>query len=117
MSQIAPTLPKLSNAATAVLEDTGPLKEATGHEMSTSALTIWKGDNGAETGIWECTPGPSRWDLETNEFVHILSGRMTVTRDGESPVDIGPGDTVLFEKGWGGTWEIAETIRKIYVIF
>jgi uncharacterized cupin superfamily protein len=74
MSQIAPTLPKLSNAATAVLEDTGPLKEATGHEMSTSALTIWKGDNGAETGIWECTPGPSRWDLEATRFCSKRAG-------------------------------------------
>jgi hypothetical protein len=116
MTQVS-TTPKLSDAAGAVLNDTGPLEEATGHEMSTSALTIWKGDNGAQTGIWECTAGPSRWDLETNEFVHILSGSMTVTRDGEGPVEIGPGDTVLFEKGWGGTWDIAETIKKIYVIF
>ena len=25
-----------------------------------------------EMGIWECTPGPSRWLLETHEFVHVV---------------------------------------------
>jgi uncharacterized cupin superfamily protein len=117
MTPTAPTLPKVSDAAAATLEDTGLLKQATGPEMNTSALTIWEGENGAESGIWECTPGPSRWDLDTNEFIHIVSGRMTVTRDGEGPVEVGPGDNVVFEKGWGGTWQIEETIRKVYVVF
>ena len=42
---------------------------------------------------------------------------MTVTRDGETSVALGPGDTVLFERGWQGTWDIADTLRKLYVIF
>ena len=25
-------------------------------------------------------------------------------------------DTVVFEKAWGGTWQIAETVRSSYVI-
>lgn len=117
MSQFAPTLPKVSDAATAVLEDTGPLDEATGPLMSTSGLVLWEDGAGAESGIWECTPGPSRWDLKTHEFVHIINGKMTVARDGEEPLEIGAGDSVLFEKGWAGTWDISETIRKLYVIF
>ncbi|HEV2362382.1 MAG TPA: cupin domain-containing protein [Acidimicrobiales bacterium] len=99
------------------LEDWGPLAEATGEEMSTSGLTVWSGDDDVESGIWVCTPGPSRWALETNEFVHILSGRMTVTEDGGDPVVFGPGTTALFPVGWTGTWDIEETIRKLYVIF
>jgi len=27
------------------------------------------------------------------------------------------GDTAVFPRGWSGTWEIAETLRKLYVIF
>ena len=111
-------LPKVSDAATAELEDWGPLEEATGPEMSTAGFTLWKNETTeAESGIWECTPGPSRWELETNEFVHVVSGRMTVTEDGGSPVDLGPGDTVVFSLGWNGTWDIHETLRKLYVIF
>ncbi|MGB9112570.1 MAG: cupin domain-containing protein [Acidimicrobiales bacterium] len=98
------------------LEDWGPLAEATGPEMRTAGITIWQnGDD--EVGIWECTPGPSRWLLETNEFVHVLKGRMTVTIDGGRPVDLVAGDVAVFPKGWTGTWDIHETLRKVYAIF
>jgi len=118
MTDIAARLPLIRDAASRHdLEDWGPLEEATGPEMSTSGITMWKGEGDAESGIWECTAGPSRWALETNEFVHLLSGRMTVTEDGGEPVELGPGDTVLFPLGWKGTWEIHETLRKLYVIF
>ena len=49
--------------------------------------------------------------------MHILSGRMTVTPDGGEPADIGPGDTAVFPRGWTGTWQIHDTIRKLYVLF
>ena len=117
MTSTRPTLPRLSDAMTATLESSGPLEEATAHEMLTSSLTLWEDGKGSEAGIWECTPGPSRWSLETHEYVHIVSGHMTVTRDGEDPVAVGPGDSVMFERGWQGTWEITDTLRKLYVIF
>lgn len=100
------------------LEDWGPLEEATGPEMHTAGLTLWKDEEtGSETGIWECTPGPSRWSLETNELVHVLTGSMTVTADGKEPAEVGSGDVVMFPKGWQGTWDIHETLRKVYAIF
>jgi uncharacterized cupin superfamily protein len=116
MTDSAPQTPFLASAATAALEDWGPLEEATGEPMQTSGLTLWQ-DGDQETGVWECGPGPSYWKLETNEFVHIVSGRMTVTPDGGESQDIGPGDTAVFPLGWAGTWQIHETIRKVYVIF
>ena len=109
--------PYLAAAADAKLEDWGPLEEATGEPMQTSGTTLWSGEGAQETGVWECTPGPSRWSLEDNEFVHILSGRMTVTPDGGEPTEIEPGDTAVFPRGWAGTWQIHETIRKLYVLF
>ena len=111
-----PATPYLAAAATAELEDWGPLEEATGEEMTTSGVTLWK-DGDQEAGVWECTPGPSRWTLDTHEFVQILVGRMTVTPDGGEPTEIGPGDTAVFPRGWAGTWQIHETIRKLYVLF
>lgn len=99
------------------LEDWGLLEEATGPEMHTSGLTLWKDEVGSETGIWQCTPGPSRWKLETNELVHVLSGDMTVTADGTEPFEVGPGDVIMFPKGWEGTWHIHKTVRKVYAIF
>ena len=89
------TTPFLAAAADAKLEDWGPLEEATGEPMHTSGTTLWSGDGAQETGVWECTPGPSRWSLDDNEFVHILSGRMTVTPDGGEPTEIGPDQRVF----------------------
>ncbi len=110
--------PALHDAATRQdLEDWGALEEATGPEMQTAGLTLWKGGAGEETGIWQCTPGPSRWKLETNELVHVLAGAMTVRADGMDPVRVGPGDVLMFPKGWEGTWDIHETLRKVYAIF
>jgi hypothetical protein len=111
-----PPTPSLSHAADAQQAPWGPLDEATGPEMITAGLTLWSHDD-QEVGIWECSPGPSRWLLETNEFIHVVAGRMTVTIDGGEPLELAVGDTAVFPLGWSGTWDIAETLRKIYVIF
>lgn len=100
------------------LEDWGALDEATGSEMQTSGVSLWKGEGDQSAGVWECTAGPSHWTLETNEFVYVMSGSMTVTSDGDGePVTLKAGDTILIPRGWSGAWEIHETLRKLYVIF
>ena len=111
----------LSAAATAELEDWGPLEEATSEEvpMQTHGLTMWTGpeDSGQSTGIWQCTAGPSYWVQEENEFIYILSGSLTVTPDGGKPATFGAGDCAMFPRGWRGTWDLHETVRKVYVVF
>jgi len=116
MTDTTAATPFLAGAITADLEDWGPLDEATGEPMQATRTTLWA-DGDQEVGVWECTPGPSHWTLETNEAVYILSGRMTVTPDGGQPQDIGPGGTAVFPRGWQGNWQIHETIRKLYVLF
>ena len=107
--------PHLTDVATAQLEDWGPLEEATGPTMTTAGLEIWV-DGSASGGIWECTPGPSYWIQDEHEVIHIVAGRMTVTRDGEESVELGAGDMAVFPQGWSGTWVIHETLRKVYAI-
>ncbi len=117
MTTSATQLAVVHDAATRTdLEDWGPLEGATGPEMRTSGLTLWEAGD-ASSGIWECPAGPSRWTLETQEFVHLLTGRMTVTPDGAEPVELVAGDTMVFPLGWSGTWDITETLRKVYVIY
>ena len=99
------------------LEDWGPLEEATGPEMKTSGVSIWENEDGADSGVWECTPGPSHWTLETNEFIYVVAGRMTVTPEGGEPTELSAGNSAVFPKGWTGTWDIHETLRKLYVIY
>ena len=111
----------LTAAATAELEDWGPLEEATSDDipMQTHGLEMWTGPEGSgqSTGIWQCTAGPSYWVQEENEFIYLLSGSLTVTPDGGKPVTFGAGDTAMFPRGWRGTWDLHETVRKVYVLF
>ena len=108
----------LSAAATAELEDWGPLEEATGGAMQTSGVTLWSSADGSQdVGVWQCTAGPSYWVQEETEVVYLLSGSMTVTPDDGKPVKLGPGDMAVFPRGWRGPWELHETVRKVYVIF
>src|ERR1700722_13853957 len=111
----------LAAAATAELEDWGLLAEATSQDtpMQVHGLTMWTGpgDSGQETGIWQCTAGPSYWVQEENEFVCILSGSLTVTPDGGKPATFGAGDSAMFPRGWRGPWGLHEAVRKVYVVF
>ena len=52
-----------------------------------------------------------------NEVIYVLSGRMTVTPEGGEPTEIGAGDVAVFALGWTGTWDIHETVRKVYSVF
>lgn len=110
------TTPHVPGAADAELEDWGPLAEATGPQMDTSGVEVWA-DGAQSAGIWQCSPGPSRWTLETHEVIQLVAGRMTVTPDGGEPTELAAGDLAVFPRGWSGTWDIHETVRKVYAIF
>jgi uncharacterized protein len=106
-----------TGALTAELEDWGPLEEAQdGAEMHTHGITLWE-DGDQSVGLWECTAGPSYWVQDEHELIYVLTGSMTVTEDGGEAVEVKAGDTVMFPKGWSGTWLLHDTIRKVYAIF
>ncbi|MFJ6654375.1 cupin domain-containing protein [Microbacterium sp. NPDC091313] len=70
------------------------------------------------SGVWESDPGTSRWEFLTRgEIVHILSGRMSVQRDGEEPVELAAGTAAFFPIGWTGVWTVLEPVRKFYVVY
>lgn len=116
MNAIAAITPHVAGATTAALEDWGPLPEATGPAMATAGVTVWE-DGPASAGIWECAPGPSYWTLETHEVIHIVKGSMTVTPDGGEPTELRVGDVAVFPRGWSGSWDIHETLRKVFAVF
>ncbi|WP_157576150.1 cupin domain-containing protein [Mycobacterium sp. GA-2829] len=84
--------------------------------MATTGVTLWE-EGVASAGIWECAAGSSYWRLETHEVIHIVAGRMTVTPDGGSPLELKTGDVAVFPRGWSGTWDLHETIRKVFAVF
>lgn len=69
-------------------------------------------------GTWECEPGASRWEFMTRgEIIYVLSGSMTVQRDGEEGVLLTAGSSAVFELGWQGVWTVHETLRKVFVVY
>lgn len=80
------------------------------HELFADART--------EVGVWECTPGRFATAKEgIGELMHVLAGSGTLTADDGTVHEIAPGTVLLTPDGWRGTWEIRETVRKLYVIW
>ncbi len=73
-------------------------------------------DESMISGYWEATPGSYHATYTDYEFVHIIAGKLIITADGESPVELGAGEAFVVEPGFKGTWQIIEPIRKYFDI-
>ncbi len=67
-------------------------------------------------GTWECEPGKMQLDLEITEFCHLLKGHWLLTSESGQVTEIKAGDSWIFPRGWKGTSEVVETVRKVYMI-
>lgn len=68
-------------------------------------------------GIWESTSGKWRVRYKEHEFCHITVGRVRIESvSGESWL-FKAGDAFVIPSGFEGTWEVLESVRKLYVIF
>lgn len=67
-------------------------------------------------GTWECGPGKMALDLDITEFCHLLKGHWILTSESGQVTEIKAGDSWVFPKGWKGTSEVIETVRKVYMI-
>lgn len=96
-----------------------PSAEPLSGDIMTRAAVPFSSDDGRILcGTWECEPGASRWEfLDRGEFIHVVSGRMTVQVDGGSPVELTAGTSAIFPVGWCGTWTVHETLRKVFTVF
>ncbi|MGJ4856856.1 cupin domain-containing protein [Labrys sp. KB_33_2] len=89
-------------------------------EAGNPAFRTWNSYESADgktfCGIWEASPGRWRIVYEEWESCTLLEGHSIVTPDGGAPVELKPGDTMILEPGFAGSWEVVETTRKSYVI-
>ena len=87
-------------------EPVGPLPKQTDSPF-------FKEDN-MFAGTWECEPGILELDLDLFEFCHLLSGHWILTSESGVVNEIRAGDSWIFPRGWKGTAEVKETVRKVY---
>jgi uncharacterized cupin superfamily protein len=66
-------------------------------------------------GIWECTPGRWRRQVRAAELARFVAGRALFQPEHGKPIEIYPGKVVYFPPHTMGTWDVKETLRKIYV--
>ena len=78
----------------------------------TSAFVLAEFEDGAECGVWRCTPGRFR-DTETQEAFVVLEGKARIEWAGGS-VDVGAGDLCVFAAGTETVWTVHETLLKGY---
>lgn len=113
---MSPDLIHLAQVASAELS--APVLKAAvigGTQPSESERDIWS-DGELSVGLWECTPGT--WVSSKrghHELCVMLSGRMTITTEGCEARDVAGGDVIVLPNGWTGTWEVHETVRKVWV--
>lgn len=70
-----------------------------------------------ETGIWEADLGTFTATREGyHELCYLVSGRVTLTEEGEQPLELEAGDLFVTPAGWRGTWQVHEAVRKVFVI-
>ena len=96
-----------------------PSAEPLTGDITTRAHVFYTADDSKVLcGTWECEPGASRWEfLARGEFIHVLSGSMTVEKDGEEGVLLTAGSSAVFPIGWCGTWTVHETLRKVFTVY
>lgn len=86
--------------------------------QSEGVVDVWAAPGGpVETGIWEADPGTFTATRDGyHEICYLLSGRVTLTEDGEHPLELATGDLFVTPAGWSGTWHVHERVRKAFVV-
>ena len=66
------------------------------------------------SGVWRCTPGIFTCVEKGDELQTILNGKLILTEEGGQKQTFLPGDSVVTKKGTTVTWEIVETVDKVF---
>jgi uncharacterized cupin superfamily protein len=68
-------------------------------------------------GIWESSPGKWQVNYGEEEFCAILAGHAILTDAAGEAQSFKAGDAFVIPKGFTGSWETVEAVKKWYVIF
>ncbi|TPQ50090.1 hypothetical protein C2U72_15140 [Prosthecomicrobium hirschii] len=71
---------------------------------------------GFYTGVWESAPGTWAVDYAEDELCVILAGRLRLTSEAGHAEEFSAGQSFVIPRGFRGTWETIEPVRKIYAI-
>ena len=87
-----------------------------GRPTMKTAVQHTTADGKVMSGTWQATQGTYHATYTDYEFVHMIAGRIVITPDGGTPVEVGPGDAFVVEADFKGTWKIVEPVTKHFVV-
>lgn len=69
-------------------------------------------------GVWACEPGAWRiaFDECSDEYFHVLEGRIRIADAEGNAREFGPGDACVIPAGFNGTFEVLEPVKKHYMM-
>lgn len=100
-----------------VLEHTIPAKILAGEPVKKWHDLFVDPTNQFCVGVWESDVG--KWEINfiEDEFIAIISGKITLTDELGHAETFAAGDTVVVPRGFKGTWETVEPVKKWYAAF
>lgn len=101
----------------AALDDPVPEeRRVAGAPMRGARSTYDSDKDGFYAGVWESEPGAWRVSYDEDELCVILAGRMRLIADDGTVAEYRAGEAFVVPRGFRGTWETIEHVRKIYAI-
>lgn len=74
-------------------------------------------DQAFHCGVWESGVGAWRVRYTEHELCHLLAGRIRMTGDDGSCVEVIAGDSFVVPAGFNGVWDVLEPARKVYAVY
>jgi uncharacterized cupin superfamily protein len=68
------------------------------------------------SGIFTAQPSRFNYAFETDETIHLIEGRVTITLDSGEAVTVTAGDIVSFPRGARAVWDVQEPLREFFVL-
>lgn len=100
-----------------ILESWGPPSHIIAGRPMVSGANVLASYNGAfSVGVWQCTPGKWRVTYAQDELSVMLAGRLLITDPDGKSRRFGAGDSFAVPAGFRGTWEVMETVRRIFAV-
>lgn len=99
-----------------ITEDLPGWKKIEGTPSMSTWIEYTAPDESMIAGWWAANPGTYHATYSGWEFIHVIEGEAVITPEGGEPVTILPGDALVLEADFVGTWEIKKPILKHFTI-
>ncbi len=88
-----------------------------GNPQASGRLDLGTNEGQHRVGIWSCTEGAFTCTELGDELQTVISGQLTITREDGESIECGPGDSIFTHKGERLTWDIKQTVTKVFFTY